>query len=171
MGEEKHGRRNPKLPAMMGQKKCQSIGTLVNRKKEPASQLARGAFKEWHLNHRRLISDQDQVSFDCLERKYEEKLHPLSWVEWSLHKYHALPNLMPHATDPIPDTIQMFQSLVKSWYRVVEDYSNGDLTSKSDKLMALFGIAEIVWDSMKDKCEAGTWRRTIPHGLLWLVGA
>jgi len=53
------------------------------------------------------------------------------------------------------------------WKRVVEKFSNCDLTYVTDKLVALSGIASEVQCFMKTEYLAGLWRSHLPYTLLW----
>lgn len=46
-----------------------------------------------------------------------------------------------------------------SWQRIVQDFSQRELTDPRDKMMALLGIADFIGKIMKDRSLAGIWER------------
>ncbi|KAB5536225.1 heterokaryon incompatibility protein-domain-containing protein [Coniochaeta sp. 2T2.1] len=57
--------------------------------------------------------------------------------------------------------------LEKSWYRVVEDYTQLHLTHEKDIFPALAGLANVVQSRTNWTYLGGLWRETLPRGLLW----
>lgn len=55
------------------------------------------------------------------------------------------------------------------WKKVVGAYSQTHLTFKSDKVIALSGIAKYMRDLFQDEYVAGMWRRCLESELLWSV--
>ncbi|ESZ96972.1 hypothetical protein SBOR_2654 [Sclerotinia borealis F-4128] len=53
------------------------------------------------------------------------------------------------------------------WWRLVQSYSNGDLTYQTDKLVAIGGLAAAVHQSIGGKYLAGLWENHLPYGLVW----
>jgi Heterokaryon incompatibility protein (HET) len=53
------------------------------------------------------------------------------------------------------------------WYEIVKDYSTRKLTKKSDKLVALAGVAEAYPTGGSSTYLAGIWAADLPRGLLW----
>ncbi|KAF3064780.1 hypothetical protein GL218_01902 [Daldinia childiae] len=56
------------------------------------------------------------------------------------------------------------------WNDIVSWYSNLELTYKTDRLVAVFGIASRVQEALKDTYVAGLWYSRIPWMLFWLAG-
>jgi hypothetical protein len=54
-----------------------------------------------------------------------------------------------------------------TWWRLVEIYSNRQLTNGSDKLPALSGIASRLQTYIDDEYLAGLWRKSLPNDLGW----
>lgn len=61
------------------------------------------------------------------------------------------------------------QDFVKyqTWYRLVEIYTQRELTKRSDKLFAMAGAASILQDRIEDTYCAGLWRGDLIFGLIW----
>lgn len=55
------------------------------------------------------------------------------------------------------------------WGKVIEAYSQTHLTFKSDKVIALSGIAKRMRELFQDEYVAGMWRRCLESQLLWSV--
>ncbi|ETS83879.1 hypothetical protein PFICI_05755 [Pestalotiopsis fici W106-1] len=56
----------------------------------------------------------------------------------------------------------------KAWNHIVELYSNCQLTKKSDKLVAISGLAQALQESIHDDYICGLWRKDLHHQLLWV---
>jgi hypothetical protein len=54
-----------------------------------------------------------------------------------------------------------------SWHQIVQSYSERMLTHKSDKIMALMGIANYTRAIVKDTFLVGLWKNNLWHDLLW----
>jgi hypothetical protein len=54
-----------------------------------------------------------------------------------------------------------------SWHQVAQSYSTRVLTHKSDKIMALMGIANYTGAIVKDSFLVGVWKNNLWHDLLW----
>jgi hypothetical protein len=56
-----------------------------------------------------------------------------------------------------------------AWYRIVEIYSRRALTVRSDKLLAVAGLASLVQESLRGTYGAGLWKEDLQNGLGWYV--
>lgn len=70
------------------------------------------------------------------------------------------------ASDPLDKVSTMYYD---RWLRLVQSYSQLELTYKTDRLPALSGIASHVASETGDDYLAGLWRQDIAPGLLWYV--
>ncbi|KAN0114693.1 Heterokaryon incompatibility protein (HET) domain containing protein, partial [Hyaloscypha variabilis] len=62
--------------------------------------------------------------------------------------------------------------LSRVWWDHVAEYSPRMLTKASDKMVAIAGIAEYMWQcGLKSHYIAGLWEDTLPRDLLWYVSA
>lgn len=62
------------------------------------------------------------------------------------------------------------ESCVRRWWKLIKIYTKCSLTVKTDKLIALGGMAETFSKYIKEPYLAGIWRAMYPlHGLLWSV--
>ncbi|KAK0649897.1 heterokaryon incompatibility protein-domain-containing protein, partial [Cercophora newfieldiana] len=59
--------------------------------------------------------------------------------------------------------------LYRDWRKVLAHYSKCGLTKETDKLVAIFGVADELEQLTGDWCLAGMWRSQMPSCLLWLV--
>lgn len=59
--------------------------------------------------------------------------------------------------------------IFRLWSNIVRAYSETQLTFKSDKAIALSGIAKVMRNTFKDEYIAGLWRRCLEAHLLWSV--
>ena len=55
------------------------------------------------------------------------------------------------------------------WTQLLAFYTSCDLTNKSDKLIALSGLAKLFQNKLEDTYHAGLWRKTLERDLLWCV--
>lgn len=62
-------------------------------------------------------------------------------------------------------------ALYTRWKQIVEVYSKTRLTNAEDKLIALSGIASMMYDQINDTYLAGMWQRYLASQLLWYVDA
>ncbi|CZR63271.1 uncharacterized protein PAC_13168 [Phialocephala subalpina] len=60
-------------------------------------------------------------------------------------------------------------TLYTCWKQIVEVYSKTRLTNAEDKLIALSGIASMMYDQINDNYLAGMWQRYLASQLLWYV--
>lgn len=65
---------------------------------------------------------------------------------------------------PVPTPEEEFS---RFWSELVRQYSNSTLTFKSDKLVAISGVASAIQGYTKDEYLAGLWRRDIIPQLAW----
>lgn len=75
----------------------------------------------------------------------------------------------------VPDMPEPLEIATKavytSWRDMVIKYSTCGLTYQTDKLIAIYGIANYVEDSGFDQSLAGLWQRSLAFDLLWTVKA
>lgn len=55
----------------------------------------------------------------------------------------------------------------RPWYSTVEKYMSCRLTYSSDRLTAIYGVAESIWQETRDVYLAGLWRGGLVSGLMW----
>lgn len=55
------------------------------------------------------------------------------------------------------------------WKMAVDNYTSLDLTDQSDKLLAIWGIAKLVRDSLEEEYAAGLWELAVEEQLAWRV--
>lgn len=67
--------------------------------------------------------------------------------------------------DPLKNRSQ--KNLLDWWYDRVHDYTGCGLTKRSDKLIAISGIAEKLLPLVKDRYVAGLWEKSLPWALAW----
>lgn len=76
---------------------------------------------------------------------------------------------------PFPNTDESITHLrhdiYQYWTRIIEAYSSCELTNRTDRLVAIFGIASRIQDTLEDtdKHIAGLWRSQLPWQLLWFT--
>ncbi|CAG8972807.1 hypothetical protein HYALB_00007732 [Hymenoscyphus albidus] len=119
-------------------------------------------FQESTLSHRLLTFNRLQMSFTCLRHGLCESRETVPAVA---REYR---NAFPASFQgEVSNDFGKLQTALKSWYAVLTDYTNRDLTFPSDKLVAISGIAKVVGAFLKDKYFAGLWGKSLPHSLLW----
>lgn len=53
------------------------------------------------------------------------------------------------------------------WPRLVREFTSCQLTDRSDRLVALAGIARVLASTVKDQYVAGLWSKDLPEALVW----
>lgn len=119
-------------------------------------------FQESLLSHRLLTFDRLQMSFTCLRHGLSEDREIVPAVAKEYRN-----TFLPSFRGPLLDDANALQSALQSWYNVLADYTNRNLTFPSDKLVAISGIANVVGSFMRDDYFAGLWRKSLPQSLLW----
>jgi hypothetical protein len=125
------------------------------------------AYRAWCLqesllSHRLLTFDRLQMSFTCLRYGLFEDREITPAVARAYRN-----DFLPPFRGPLLDVENSLQSALQSWYNVLADYTNRNLTFSSDKLVAISGIAKVVGNFLRDEYFAGLWRKSLPQGLLW----
>jgi hypothetical protein len=124
--------------------------------------------QEKYLARRTLHFATDQVSFECktgLEfetqrpgQKITSATVPFQFLYWILvgfrGKQAALDLILP-------------AMVMRTWARVVEDYTTRKLTFEKDKLAALDGLAQHVASLTLDQYCFGLWKANILSGIMW----
>jgi hypothetical protein len=128
------------------------------------------SFRAWALQERYLA--RRSLSFGSQQMLWECKTLLLS--EDGRHKDEAryrIEHLIPHELSndsssiswASPEELRRYYN----WYTVVEKYMRCDITFHSDRLPAISGLAERLWEETQDIYMAGLWRRGLIIGLLW----
>ena len=119
-------------------------------------------FQESMLSHRLLTFDRLQMSFTCLRHGLFEDREIIPAMAREYRN-----DFLPSFRGPLSEDSNILQSALNSWYNVLSDYTNRNLTFSSDKLVAVSGIANVVGSFLRDEYFAGIWRKSLPQGLLW----
>jgi hypothetical protein len=115
-------------------------------------------FQESLLSHRLLTFDRLQMSYTCLRHGLSEGRQTATAVAKEYKN-----EFLPTFRGPLINE----DAAIRSWYKVLADYTNRSLTFSSDKLVAISGIANVVRGFLKDEYFAGLWRKSLPQSLLW----
>ncbi|KAI1095841.1 heterokaryon incompatibility protein-domain-containing protein [Rostrohypoxylon terebratum] len=107
--------------------------------------------QERYLARRQLSFAKRQTHWECCELIANEE-HPTGFL---LHSKRHLPSE------------QGWKTMQETWAKLVDDYSSCDLTQKSDKLVALSGLASEVQNITSDKYMSGLWRNDLWKQLCW----
>jgi hypothetical protein len=126
---------------------------------------------------------QDQIAWECRQLEAaENSVDGLSL--YSLKAGDVVPGdrlkaLLPHRerrvslSQTVEDTLPIIviddPNMYERWNRVVEIYSKTQLTNAGDKLIALSGIAKMMFDQIGGQYVAGMWLRYLECQLLWRV--
>ncbi|KAH8585746.1 heterokaryon incompatibility protein-domain-containing protein, partial [Bisporella sp. PMI_857] len=119
--------------------------------------------RAWALQERRLSSrtihfSEDQIYWECSQLCASETFPDgKPWdLQWS-HRQKQITKARENAES---------NDRFEAWWWLVWEYSKGSLTQKSDRLVAIAGLAKSFATS-KDQYFAGHWRNDMPHGLTW----
>lgn len=72
-----------------------------------------------------------------------------------------------NSTDIIASSQLGRAEYLQEWWRLFIDYSRRKLTVKTDKMVAISGIAKEFQKLLNDEYVAGLWRSSLPESLLW----
>ncbi|KAI1759565.1 hypothetical protein GGR53DRAFT_471197 [Hypoxylon sp. FL1150] len=119
--------------------------------------------QERYLARRQLSFSKRQVYWECLQLNASEQ-HP--------DGVSPLDSRAPHRDGPTtakPSMEVHIKDFAKAWCALVDLYSQCDATRKSDKLIALAGLAGEIWKNktVADKYLAGLWRSKVDTQLCW----
>ncbi|KAK7928306.1 hypothetical protein PG985_005304 [Apiospora marii] len=133
------------------------INTLSN---EPLGHRA-WVVQEVLLAPRVLYLSQEQFFWECHEviacETYPGGLPPMMRMNWSRE-----PLLSRGGADR--------EKAQKLWQNIVFRFSTCKLTRASDKLVAIYGIVQLMERVLQDSCIVGMWRSALPAQLLWHSG-
>lgn len=129
----------------------------VEMRDEPLTQRAWG-FQERVLSRRILHFARDMVYYECLQGTLAEDGLTLS--DRVQHAYHPPSN---------PSTQEAsLKETLNEWYSLLWGYGPRALTSPSDKLPAMSGLARIYQARLgDDEYLAGVWRKGLLEGIMW----
>lgn len=130
------------------------------------------ATPERMLSPRLLHFSRDQIFWDCATTTACETL--LSGLPRPLDLRAATDR---HWRERLQESTLLVQPLAGSandslesfWKTAVRTYSRCDLTNQTDKLMAIWGIATLVRDALKEDFGAGLWDKNLHEQLAWRV--
>lgn len=117
-----------------------------------------------------------QVAWECRQLDAAECLpHGVPSMEISFDnlKVRTRPKtLLPDEYGPMPldiDHLSASDRAHEDWKRIVDRYSTYELTKRSDTLIALAGIAELMSTKIPGRYVAGMWEKYLASQLLWRV--
>ncbi|CZR55580.1 uncharacterized protein PAC_05468 [Phialocephala subalpina] len=134
--------------------------------KEPLDQRA-WALQERILSSRILEFGTRQSRWICPETKGRDGYSD-GWrvqPEWSPERRDRL-TIFPISSLPDPDNQK---SLLGEWDYIIDTYTRRGLTEKSDRILAVSGIAERFNTMIQGKYVAGLWLEGLPESLLWKI--
>jgi hypothetical protein len=109
----------------------------------------------------------DRLYWECQEAIFEEGFQEIERFEFthgSVTGFQLANNATQNSKFGKPYFLEI------EWLRLVERYSSGQLTYKSDRLPALAGLAQPWAAQSKDRYIAGCWQKNLPLSLLWTKG-
>ena len=137
---------------------------------EPIFQRA-WAFQELLLSPRALVFDSYQINYKCLEHRFQSV--PETYLEFDFDCVD-----LPVSVFGLEDkNLAKRENTNREWYlehtqrytwtRIIQEYSERDISLFEDRLPALAGIAAELANSWNDTYVAGFWHRTIVRHLGW----
>ena len=126
---------------------------------------------------------QDQIAWECRQLEAAEisvdGFNLFSLKDGDVVPVDRLKALLPHRErrmfrrKSVEDTLHMTgvedPNVYERWNRVVEIYSKTQLTNAGDKLIAMSGIASMMFDQIGSQYVVGMWLRYLECQLLWRV--
>lgn len=127
--------------------------------------------QEMILSSRALIFDPDGLRWECLSLSHNERA-----TEGGIDRHHGRVRQLQKAVAHVNDKQDAMEALgdtvwqkATGWEHIIQDYMSRGLTNESDRLIAIFGVAEAMRKHTSDEYLAGLWRSLLPYGLLWHV--
>jgi hypothetical protein len=113
----------------------------------------------------------------CLYEQYILDTECISWECRSLQASEIIPDAIPHSganlkrlnPAPLGESRVTKSTMFEYWKEVLRIYTAADLTKSSDKLVAIAGIAEALYNELDGRYTAGLWEETLLESLLWNV--
>jgi Heterokaryon incompatibility protein (HET) len=134
--------------------------------KDQPSQKRGWCFQERLLSRRTLHITTEQILFECRhladgeDGKKRESI-PFDWRR----RFFGL-----HWENPSATALETAENLEhRSWFNLIEEYSDTRFTIESDRLPALAALARRFDERFHDEYLAGLWRSHLHAGLLWSV--
>ena len=115
-------------------------------------------FQERLLSRRILHYGKDQLHWECQETFLSESGH-----EAFGNQYDKSTSILSSSTTSRVER----NALYMDWYKMVEDFTDRQLTRESDKFPALSGLVSVFARLSKDRYVAGLWENDLMVGLLW----
>ncbi|KAB5542493.1 heterokaryon incompatibility protein-domain-containing protein [Coniochaeta sp. 2T2.1] len=156
-----------------------AVGAYEEGQQIPLPVVTRGwIFQERILAPRVLHCGPEELSWECREATCCQCI-PFpkpSWAHFSKRDFvheppprTAIPNppSQPRHGLALAQSASHSADFEKSWYRVVEEYTQLHLTHEKDIFPALAGLANVVQSRTNWTYLAGLWREILPRALLW----
>ncbi|KAL8920432.1 MAG: hypothetical protein Q9172_004504 [Xanthocarpia lactea] len=125
--------------------------------------------QEHMLSSRVLVYDSWQVWWECLEGKRCDKGNPDTIGSNQYYDELPIHGVMGRIERSSRDLDNDLDFLWNTWARVVEDYTQRDLTVDSDRLPALSGLVSTFSNLWGCAYYAGLWEKKLIEGLGWFV--
>ena len=148
------------------------------------------------LSPRLLIYGSRQLSWSCLGSQYSDGSNDREWpashptvqrldpivhkalakptlaLDVDVNAWHTDPNYLDTDVDSwegMATNPEQLRSFTESWSKVIEDFTQRELTNADDLLLAISGIASVYAKASQDSYVAGLWKSTLKLGLplLW----
>ncbi|KAI0650319.1 heterokaryon incompatibility protein-domain-containing protein, partial [Trametes meyenii] len=144
--------------------------------KEPVDRRA-WCFQEWLLSPRKLLYTSDTLRYHCqtTARPVEDSIRAIRTVQSAVLDHAFLP--LERAILANPDLAELspdehFARQCMLWGLIVSNYTQRQLSVKTDRLLAFMAIAErfdAIWQPERHpgRYIAGLWEKFLPRDLLW----
>ncbi|KAH9887389.1 heterokaryon incompatibility protein-domain-containing protein [Cubamyces lactineus] len=136
-----------------------------NNKETPTSHTeARGwCLQERMLSTRSLVFKADALHLRCHTetRNVGGDLYEETW------EVPRLPDATFHDKRRVSRESDEWKEILETWWKILHDYSTRSLSSPSDKLVAIAGLAEMFASTLGPDYLAGLWRDSLFQDLLW----
>lgn len=77
--------------------------------------------------------------------------------------------MLTHATCAAEDDQGGLPNAYRQWTTIVSHYSKGRLTKESDRMIALYGVAQSMEKVLDDEYVSGHWKKHLLNQLLWMT--
>ncbi|OTA99473.1 hypothetical protein M426DRAFT_49407, partial [Hypoxylon sp. CI-4A] len=146
--------------------------SIWNRNVEQAPLNQRAwVMQERILSPRQIHCGREQLSWECYQATACETF-PFSLDFGEDLSMESQPLTVNGTRATLEERIKHLKfKIYQDWMNIVTQYSSCALSYRSDKLVAIFGIASRIQDALKDLDEyvVGLWRSQLPWQLLWEV--
>ncbi|KAI0333468.1 HET-domain-containing protein [Cubamyces sp. BRFM 1775] len=146
----------------------QGVGTVSDARGRDGGLMSRTVTRGWCLQERLLSTRSLVFTRETVQLRCHTKTQNVDGVPHDdLLESPRLPDAILHPGRQVAHGSDVPEEIHVKWMEIMEDYSCRLLTSRSDKLVAIAGLAEMFAPALGPEYVAGLWRDTLILNLVW----